>query len=837
MIIKEALDYVSKIVGLDTNYSRIRNTSEIEEIIDSDLDEYKNITELLSYRYYDEKNKIFINEGNNLSMMIELSPIVGVTENITKNLEQFFNNDMLEKSHAEFLLIASNYISDNLNFWLSNKHISKSIQGKFFHKRSEYLNQKSKNFDNNDFIFPRNFRLFLSYSIGGKNNNITKEKLSFFIGNLTKKLESMGIDSRICSVNDLISLVNEILEVDFKNSAEKEFKYDPQIPISSQVLKSGALYSVNQDAIKNNKTNVTSRIYYPSDFPREFSLAHMLKLLGDGDRDYLSIPARFIISYVVSNNINNAQKSSLIQKGSRIIDSSEEWYSRNNRNIKREAMEWKDVNDRAKNGENFLTESFQLMISAQDDLIEKAQQNLFSLYQIYDWKIVQNKYFQLPSMISILPMQSIMMWQYLEYFKLTRIVLAKEVTSKLPIHGEWKGVPEAGMLLLGRRGQLFNWNPYFRLSSGNYNICIFGPSGSGKSVFLQELSMNMISQNTKIFILDIGRSFQNICQLLGGEIIEFGNDSRIILNPFSEFKNIKSQDDRNIAISYAKNIICVMSGASGDPIKESIIEKSIIYGLKKYSDSLDLSKLSIILSDQFDGKVSSDLAMSLFSYTKEGLYGDFFDPEKSRKEASFNKDMTIFEFEEIKNNTLLLSVVLQIIGMQIFMQILTGDRSRKFMLIVDEAWMILDHSAKFLSELARTIRKYGGSLVVCVQNYNDLTKGDYQNAILQNSSWTILLKQDEKGISSFKESDAFKDIVHLIKSLSISRDKYAEMLIYATNLKVVGRLVLDPFSKILFSTDSEIFAQIKTYLSDNIELEKVIEKIAKERYPEKDGIR
>ncbi|MGV2432076.1 MAG UNVERIFIED_CONTAM: TraM recognition domain-containing protein [Rickettsiaceae bacterium] len=180
-----------------------------------------------------------------------------------------------------------------------------------------------------------------------------------------------------------------------------------------------------------------------------------------------------------------------------------------------------------------------------------------------------------------------------------------------------------------------------------------------------------------------------------------------------------------------------------------------------------------------------------------GLYGKFFgNNNESHKEVTFDKDITVFEFEEIKNDKLLLSVVLQIIGMQIFMQVLTGDREKKFMLIVDEAWMILDYAAKFLAEFARTIRKYGGSLVVCVQNFADLNNGDQQKAILQNSTWTILLKQDEKGINSFMESEAFKDMIPLIKSISIAREKYAELLICSTGIKVIGRLALDNYSKI-----------------------------------------
>ena len=40
----------------------------------------------------------------------------------------------------------------------------------------------------------------------------------------------------------------------------------------------------------------------------------------------------------------------------------------------------------------------------------------------------------------------------------------------------------------------------------------------------------------------------------------------------------------------------------------------------------------------------------------------------------------------------------------------------------------------FFAEFARTVRKYGGSLVTCVQNFSDLQKTDQHRAILENST-------------------------------------------------------------------------------------------------------
>lgn len=460
-----------------------------------------------------------------------------------------------------------------------------------------------------------------------------------------------------------------------------------------------------------------------------------------------------------------------------------------------------------------------------------------------NWRLEVARYFQLPLLLSMLPMQSINLWSYLNNFKLTRCAISSEVVAKLPIHSEWKGVPEPAVMLVGRRGQLFNFNPFYRISSGNYNVCVFGPTGSGKSVFLQEMATSIMAQNAKVFILDIGRSFKNICELLGGEIIQFGRDSKIVLNPFAGLKSNIREEDVLVAKAYAKAIVCTMTSSKGDALKESMIEKAISRGLEKYKNTeeeLDISKLSSLLielgKEDGNGDMASNLSLSLFSYGKDGIYGRFFDTEErinqgdNNKEISFDKQITVFEFEEIRNDRLFLSVILQIISMQIFMQVLTGDRSRKFMLIVDEAWMILDHSAKFLAEIARTIRKYGGSLVTCVQNFNDLQNGDHHRAILENSTWTVLLKQDEKGINSFKDSEAFKDKIPLIKSISISPGKYAESLLCSTGISVVGRLALDPYSSILYSTDSDVFGGINELKAAGYDVGKAVKIIAERKY-------
>lgn len=124
--------------------------------------------------------------------------------------------------------------------------------------------------------------------------------------------------------------------------------------------------------------------------------------------------------------------------------------------------------------------------------------------------------------------------------------ISSESKVLLPIVGEWKGdLSSPGMLLTGRRGQIMYWSPFGSAllpavkshntaPNENFNLCIAGVPGSGKSVFMQELMLSILGVGGKVFVLDYGRSFKRSCLLLGGIYIEFDVKSPVSINPFSK---------------------------------------------------------------------------------------------------------------------------------------------------------------------------------------------------------------------------------------------------------------------------------------------------------------
>jgi len=858
--IHDSLNKLSQLCGLDDAVDKnCSNSDSIEDMVASQTGGAESFAKYLSYQYFNSETELFSNDENIVGFMLQIYPIVGAKDDLLKNLNLFFNKDLPEDSFLQFLLVADHDISPILSHWERVRTSPNPLLQKLTKARRDFLLKASTNFKGSDGRLPRDFQIFISFSkkieVPRGFNRVSKSSskgrgsvdlkaIEDFKALFIAKLDSFKLSAKVCTAPDLIRLVRGLVQMNETSMETKSPKYNIYNSLSQQILKPLEKIQLTKDSIISDRGFVT-KTYYVAELPDEFSLQRMINLIGSSSSaSNTAINARFAISYTIASNLNVATQAALTTKGDRVIHASEQWYSRNNRDIKREAAEWRDINDLHKNGSQFLTENFQVMISAKADEIDSAEQNLISLYNIQDWKLEINKNLQLISLLSMLPMQQPLYFQTLKHFQLTKIVLSHEVVAKLPVHAEWKGVPMPGVLLFGRRGQLFNWNPFHRISSGNYNTCLMAASGGGKSVFLQELATTMLAQGAKVFILDIGGSYANICDLLNGEMVRFKNNANISLNPFASIcqtgDQLNSASEIEIiqigkyrvardSLIYAKSIVAAMCSVTGNSSKEPIIEQAINKGIEKHGHDLDITKLAEVLTNDFkkNAEIAQVLATSLFSYTASGIYGRYFNGDGN---ISFKNQLTVFEFEEIKNDSLFLSVILQVIMMQIFMQVLCGDRKTKFMMIVDEAWMILGHSAKFLSELARTVRKYNGSLVTCVQNFNDFNGSDDRKAILENSTWSLLLKQDEKGLSAFKSSEAFKDIIPLIESVSLAPGKYAEILLHATDIAVVGRLALDPYSQSLFSTDASDFRYLAEAKELGLSQDEAVERLASHKY-------
>lgn len=400
-----------------------------------------------------------------------------------------------------------------------------------------------------------------------------------------------------------------------------------------------------------------------------------------------------------------------------------------------------------------------------------------------------------------------------------------------PIQGEWQGTRSPGMLLMGRKGQLFQWSA-FDNDSGNYNTIVVGRSGSGKSVFMQELLVSTLGCGGRVFVIDVGRSFERTCKILDGQFIEFTKNTPLCLNPFTKM-GLSESEDLEDTFSMLKSIVAMMAAPTGktDDYENALIETALRDAWNLKHQQASITDVSECLRANTDERAKK-LGVMLIPYTKEGVYGRYFEGENN---INFNKPMVVIELEELKERKDLQSVVLQIFMMTITNQMLMGDRKTPFHMCFDEAWDLLrgEQTGVFIETLARRLRKYRGSLVVGTQSINDFYKTPGALATFENSDWMCLLSQKKESVDALKDSGRLSmegSMETALKSVTTRHGEWSEVMIYNSSYGyAIGRLMMDPFSVLLYSTQAHEYAKIQQLQASGMSIEQAIDHMIEQR--------
>ena len=306
-------------------------------------------------------------------------------------------------------------------------------------------------------------------------------------------------------------------------------------------------------------------------------------------------------------------------------------------------------------GERSILSSFSLTTFCKPEQKAKVNQNLRRIWTSMGWEFTSALYDHLPLLLSSMPM----IWTIEERRKwergfLTREILGcardletlgkakrtvtRESQNMLPILGEWKGQPTPGMIFIGRRGQPFFWSPFGKVliesddmqTDHNYNVCIAGSTGSGKSVLMNELMTNILSVGGRVIVLDKGRSFKNACILLEGQHIEFNTNVSLSLNPFTHIPEGDSegeQEDRLEMLSLINPMVQMMVSPliGTNDSQDNHIAKAITAVWQQKKSRGNIHDIAEFLSSHED-KDARDVGHNLYRFTDEGDYGRFFNP-------------------------------------------------------------------------------------------------------------------------------------------------------------------------------------------------------------------
>lgn len=316
------------------------------------------------------------------------------------------------------------------------------------------------------------------------------------------------------------------------------------------------------------------------------------------------------------------------------------------------------------------------------------------------------------------------------------------------------------------------WDPKDQ-SITNPNMVILGRSGSGKSYATKLYLLREWMQGARIIIIDPEREYNNIARQIGGKIINAGSGEYSI-NPFEvrDLREYMEDEDRNIdPLSIAKsrtqtilktlmpnlfytsyNFVDAQINRLYDNFGiRSGIKNYDIYSTNDYPSIYDFIEL-VESTQQTDRNYDRDLAVAVAGLS--GMEKFFVSSQDIENKLDLHNDhFVIFDIHDLKEQKIELQRAVYFNILTWIWDYIRKDRKEKTILVVDEAWILLDPNSpetlQFLVEMAKRIRKYMGSMWIITQNVNDFFQGRLEEsgkAVLGNASFKLLFKQAETDI-------------------------------------------------------------------------------------------
>lgn len=450
--------------------------------------------------------------------------------------------------------------------------------------------------------------------------------------------------------------------------------------------------------------------------------------------------------------------------------------------------------------------------------VTKAQ----SYWAEQGWVMLRDQYYLKPFFLNALPLNTEP--NAVTEMQRFRTLTTEHVALMLPVISDWKGTGTPSLNFVTRNGQLVNMDLFD--SPSNYNLVISAQSGSGKSFLTNEIILSYLAEGAKVWVIDIGRSYKKLCDVVGGEFIAFNRDSGIGASPFRDLRDFNEEGDAALGIIIAMAARTEkLKDLQVAELKRIVSEQWAIHGR-----DLSIDILADTLCAEPDPRIV-DLGRQLFAFTSKGDLGIFFSGSTSR---DFNANFTVLEMEELGDNAHLKQVVLLQFIHRIQQAMYRGDRTVKKILVIDECWSLLadGHVGPFLEGAFRKFRKYNASAITISQSAADFYGTEAGQAIVDNSAHSFYLSQKSETIENLVRDGKLSlspGAVMLLKTVHTLPGRYSEIFLHTPRGSGIARLLIPPFLQLVFSTKPDDVNAINRWLAKGLTTPEAINAVLKDR--------
>ena len=276
-----------------------------------------------------------------------------------------------------------------------------------------------------------------------------------------------------------------------------------------------------------------------------------------------------------------------------------------------------------------------------------------------------------------------------------------------------------------------------RFALVNANSIIFAQSGAGKSYLMKLELLRSFLQGVQLFVIDPENEYQALCEALAGSWLEIGSSQlRYNLNPFeltiSQRHSVTALRDK---IETLTQLVALM--VEEITINQKAVLKNTLWRLYQVK-----TPSLVDLYQSLQEQKQTTLCWRLQSFLNTPLASLF----TSTGQLALDNQLTVFGLQQVPatQRPLIMSLLADFVERQ------TTQSVTKRLLVIDEAWLLLQHQATkdFCNALVRRARKRYLGVALISQQVADFCDDQTAQALLSQASLRILLRQDSTQLAT-----------------------------------------------------------------------------------------
>ena len=798
----------------------------------------------LPYQYFDEETNLFLNKTN-AGLIYQVLPFTAGNEKLAENLDTILRANITHEFTMQVIFIKHNQVSydiDNFARQFKSEGLP-SLTRLGTYLREFYQEAARHGFKTNDTTKPRltHTQCFIVIDCIKKGESVLKPKFAQFRVAFEAALRALKIGFKLGDANTFLSLMSLYFNHCPDTTIPYPVEFDKRVLLKDQILKPDfdledfRNHLIIRGTSANRKSFETAVSVLTIDkLPDEFQFSNNANNSVNVFYPSQSIPCDHIISVTykvdevsrASNKANRKTRSLSKKMGTD--------YEVQVANAGSQAQTWRTFRnelDSQKVGSVHML--YNLILFSRPSERENDVEAARTTFSYNNIKISSVSRGQMPYFLSSMPFQftgnldkdfslPTMMWH----------ISSWNAVQYMPLISDWAGVGR-GILLPTLRDQFALIDPFSDVLGTNYNIAITGTAGSGKSFFIQMMMLNILFNNGDVFIVDVGGSYQKLCEVLGGVYLEYEN---LAMNPFTYVEDI-ANDIGFITDLYS--LLSCPSGATDDD--KGTIRRAILEAFEKTKndtlvDNVKEALLSLYQLDRESFPSAKIIAKNLEPFCVNAEHGR---PFNAKSKLSPDARFIVTDLRAIKDHKSIRAPVLLLILAQYKKRMFDSPRSKQKMCAIDEAWSFFSDdpiASNYVIEGFRTGRKHNASFVTLTQGVQDYYAFDAAKPAWENSSLKFVFLQDHTSLLEHqKVHNTFSSLeMSLLGNFPKAKHAGFSQVLFKTNdISSVHRLFVDPYTLVMLSSAGEDYEAVKNLVESGKSYTDAISDVARAHYGER----